>query len=92
MAQQTNVYHHGLIHVCSKLCDTCIYRPGSPLEDTPIKAAAVKAQTAVICHATLPFKEQAICRGFFNATPTLPLQLAVTLGCIKFVPPPPKDK
>jgi len=82
--KRVNVFREGKVHVCAALCPSCIYRPGSPLMEVPIKAAAVRDQTAVICHSTIDLKEQAVCRGFYETTPTLPLMLARDLDLIVF--------
>lgn len=79
-----NVYRDGKIHVCAKLCETCIFKPDSPLRQTPIIDQAVKDNTAVVCHATLDTPNQSVCRGFYENHHTLPLVLARAMGNIEF--------
>lgn len=79
-----NVFRDDKIHVCAKLCDTCIFKPDSPLRDVSIIAEAVKDNTAVICHSTLDKPNQSVCRGFFEKHHTLPLALARMMGNIEF--------
>lgn len=68
------------MHVCKRMCSTCVYRPDSPAFDTPIKRIAVEADNAVICHATLDLPEQAVCAGFWQNENTTPIALAKALG------------
>lgn len=82
--QEFNAFDGEHIHVCARMCKTCIYRKDSPVYDTPIKREAVENETAVICHSTLDAEQQLVCRGFYEHTPTFPLQLAQALDMIKF--------
>jgi hypothetical protein len=45
-------------------------------------ADAVKDNSAIICHSTLD-GDNAVCRGFFDAHKTQPLQIAERLGMIE---------
>lgn len=46
---------------------------------------ATKNESAIVCHATLGTKENAVCRGFFDKHPTAPLQIAERLGFVELV-------
>lgn len=84
--QKFNAYRDGFVHICKSICKTCIYRPGSPLMDIPIKAEAVKNNNAVICHSTLKGQgssNQAVCRGFYENDRTPLLRLADHFGIVK---------
>lgn len=85
-----NVYRDGVIHVCDRLCDTCIYRPDTHLADVRerMERESIENQTAIVCHSTIYGANgnmNAVCRGFYERHKTDPLQLAERLGCIKFV-------
>lgn len=79
-----NAARDGTVHVCAKMCKTCIYRPGSPAFNTPIKREAVRDGTAVICHDTLD-GDNAVCRGFFENENTPPLAFAKYFKLLTFV-------
>jgi hypothetical protein len=91
----SNVYRDGKVHVLSEKCPTCVFRPGNLMDLDPGRLAgmvkeATAAQTAIICHSTLPYHpkggdEQAVCRGFFDRHPTQPLQIAERLDMIAWV-------
>jgi len=51
---------------------------------------AQRNDSAIICHATLGTKANAVCRGFFDRYSTLPLRLAQVIGNLVFVDPPKK--
>ena len=85
-----NVYRDGKVHVCQKMCKTCIFRAGNlmQLETGRVDgmvADAVANESAIICHSTLGGDENAVCRGFFDQHKTLPLKLAVAVGNIQKV-------
>ena len=76
-----NAFREGRVHVCASMCETCIYRPDSELFNTPIKAQAKAADSAVICHHTLCGRprENAVCAGFYRHDSTPILRLAKRL-------------
>jgi hypothetical protein len=41
-------------------------------------------ESAIVCHQTLD-ADNAVCRGYFDRYPTLPLKLAVALGIVREV-------
>jgi hypothetical protein len=88
MPHSRQPYRRHRIYVASRLCDTCIFRPGNLMQleegrvEEMVREACAK-ETAIICHETLS-GDKAICRGFFEQHPTLPLILADRLGRIKF--------
>lgn len=43
--------------------------------------------SAIVCHKTLD-GDNAVCRGFFDRYPTIPLRLAVALDVLREVDPP----
>lgn len=83
-----NVYRNGKMHVCAKMCETCIYRKDSPLFDVRIKSEAKRSDTAVICHSTLKADQKLVCAGFYAHDKTPTLQLAERMGIVVKVQPP----
>jgi hypothetical protein len=89
-----NVYRNGRVHVLTKRCATCVFRPGNLMSLSPGRLRDLiddnrEADSALTCHETLMIDEQAICRGFFDLDPkTQPLQVAERIGIITFVEPP----
>ncbi len=91
----SDAYRDGRVHVCAELCATCVFRPGNlmRLRAGRLRGMVDEAQaneSAIICHATLYGQHpdgEAVCRGFFDRYPTLPLQLAERLGLVAFVDP-----
>lgn len=86
-----NAYRDRKIHVCRRMCKTCIFRPGNLMNLAPGRVTdmvddATRDQSAIICHSTLS-GDNAVCRGFFDHHPTLPLRLAVATDAIEFVEP-----
>lgn len=86
-----DVYRDGRIHVCARMCDTCIFRPGNLMDLQPGRVAqmvadAVRKESTIVCHQTLDGKNAA-CRGFYDRYPTQPLQVAARLGLITEVDP-----
>jgi hypothetical protein len=84
-----NVYRNGKIHVCRKMCQSCIFRSGNVFHLEPgrrdeMVAGALAEETAIICHSTLD-GDNAVCRGFFDRHQTQPLQVAGRPGCLEFV-------
>lgn len=86
-----NAYRDGKVHVCSRLCTTCVFRAGNLMHLQPGRLAAMVAdanatQSAIICHSTLyrDGVDNAVCRGFYDRHPTQPLQIAQRLRLIHF--------
>lgn len=82
------MFRDGMVHVCSRMCDTCIFRPGNLLNLSKgrveqMVAQATRAESCIPCHETLNGK-QAVCRGFFERHATQSLQVADRLGFIVF--------
>ena len=88
-----NVFRDGRVHVLSRMCDTCIFRPGNlmHLEDGRVEEMVAEAQrdeSAIVCHKTLGTSENAACHGFFRRHASGPMQIADRLGFITYVDPP----
>ncbi len=92
-----NIYRNDKVHVLSRQCATCIFRPGNlmHLNTGRVKDMLASARSddggSIVCHATLG-GDNAICRGFYD----LPhkqqlLQLAERLGVVRLVEPPDKQ-
>lgn len=86
-----NAYRNGKVHVCRRMCSTCIFRPGNlaglmPGRVDQMVAQATAADSAIICHSTLD-GDNAVCRGFFDRHATGPLQIAERLGYLEFISP-----
>ena len=82
------VFRSGMIHVCKRMCDTCIFRAGNLMQLRPgrvdeMVAAAIEHQSCITCHKTLGGGE-AVCRGFFDKHKTVPLQLAESMRLLKW--------
>lgn len=80
------------VHVLREQCSTCIFRPGNLMHLNPgrlrdLVEANHEREAALTCHKTLA-GEEAICKGFFDKTPTWPLRLAESMGVIEWVDPP----
>lgn len=96
-----NIFRDGKVHVLSKECATCIFKPHS----RPVDGARVGGMVrdtmdtdgaTVVCHSTLyrsGKQENAICRGWYDRLGDRDsiLQVADRLGIIQEVPPPPKE-
>jgi len=88
------IFREGRVHVCSRLCETCIFRPGNlmNLREGVVEsmvAGALAIEGVIVCHSTLDGEEHLVCRGFFERHPTSPLQVASRLGFLEEVDPPP---
>jgi hypothetical protein len=86
-----NAYREGKIHVCDRLCDTCVFRSGNLMRLEPGRLAAMVAEakadeSAIICHSMLYQDDidNAVCRGFYDRHPTQPLEIAERLGLVEF--------
>jgi len=94
------VYRDGKVHVCARLCDSCILRKDegsitphlTPGRVEQMLRDATKRQSCIPCHATLD-GPQAICRGYYELRDSLEyanatLQIAERLGFVEFMEPP----
>ncbi len=86
---KNNTFDGQFIHVLSERCKTCIFRPGNLMHLPPGRVSemcdeAQENNGAIICHSTLDKEQQAVCKGFFDRHPTIPLQVAVRLDRIKY--------
>jgi hypothetical protein len=86
------VFRDGMVHVRATMCETCIFRPGNlmRLEEGRVEGlvkAATEAQSCIPCHKTIlggDRRGEAVCRGFYEKHPTVPLQLAAAMGKVRF--------
>lgn len=83
-----SVFRDGKIHVCSEMCDTCIFSPGNLMHLASGRVAemvkeATRNESCIPCHKHLD-SDAFVCRGFFNKHPTAPLQIADRLGMVVF--------
>jgi hypothetical protein len=86
-----DAYRDGRVHVCREMCSTCIFRPGNlmRLQSGRVREMvdeAREADAAIICHKTLD-GPNAVCRGFADRWPTLPLKVAAALDVIEMIDP-----
>ena len=90
-------FRGGKIHVLAEKCSTCVFWPGNRMDLhkgrlKDLIDSNVEADSALTCHKTLPEwpgdAEPAVCRGFYDARRTTPLQIADRLGFIVFDPAP----
>lgn len=97
--RRTDVAQPGEIRLCSRMCDTCIFRPGN-LMHLPRGRVAEMARSArrdegqIVCHATLDTDAPAICRGYADKADhgrSLALRIGRLLGWIKEIRPPGKE-
>lgn len=84
-----NPYRDGKVHVCKRMCDTCIFRSGNLMSLTEDRVQsmveeATENNSAIICHSTLN-GDNAVCRGFFDLHKTQTLSIAERLGAIEYV-------
>lgn len=82
------VYRDGRVHVCVRMCATCIFRPGNLMHLQPgrvegMVAEAVGNEGHITCHDTLD-ADEAVCRGFWDRHRTQLLQIADRLGVVAF--------
>lgn len=95
-----NVYREGKVHVLAAECATCIFNPHTRPVDGARVAGMVRDTmeeqgASVVCHSTLyrgEPEEHAVCRGWWSrlAHRDPILRLAMAMGVIEEVPPPPK--
>lgn len=85
------------MHVLNERCSTCVFRPGNLMELSPgrlktLTQANVNNDSALTCHQTLGTSCPAVCRGFFDAYPTMPLRLAAAMNVLIFDPASPEHE
>ena len=76
----------------SKMCDTCIFRPGNLMMLKPGRVESMVAQATrneghIPCHMTTYQQSkqgEAVCHGFFKIHRTSLLQIAERLGVIEW--------
>ena len=96
---KTNVYRNGKVHVCARMCSTCIFRPGNPMNlpegrVEKMTADAIKSEGVISCHHTTYGEHkdgEAVCRGFYELKSTVLLRLAAALNIIEWQEPEPKE-
>lgn len=91
----------GQVHVLAERCSTCVFHPGNLMHLHPGRLkdlidTNVRNDSALTCHSTLPNNDSraqpAVCRGFYDAYPTMPLKVARALDAVTYDPaPPPKE-
>lgn len=88
------VFRDGKVHVMAKMCPTCIFRPGNLMRLEPVRVkhmveGATKAESCIPCHETThnQAEGEAICRGFYEKFPTVPIRLAQALGRLVEITP-----
>ena len=92
-------YRDGRIHVLSRMCSTCVFRPGNlmDLNSGRLKGMVEESlaqDSAITCHQTLPYGGYAVpggavCRGFYDAHGhrVTPLQIAERIGLVSLSVP-----
>lgn len=93
MSRKAGPFYNGKVHVQSRMCDTCIFRPGNLMHLDPGRVEgmveeATRRDSCIPCHQTIHTGRrnvQAVCRGFYDRHATGPLQLAEILDFIEFV-------
>lgn len=95
------VYRDGQVHVLSRKCDTCIFRPGNLMHLEEGRAdrmaeEAVANQSVIPCHATIygEDKAPAICRGYWDVHRRRVgiLQVAERMDVVAYDEPPEKEQ
>ncbi len=95
---RSDVAEPGEIRLCSRMCDTCIFRPGNLMFLAPGRMAGmVKEARAdeghITCHKTLDTDAPAICRGYADKADhgrSMALRVGRIMGMIKEIDPPEK--
>jgi hypothetical protein len=89
MTKKNMVFYDGKIHVRSKMCDTCIFRPGNLMSLREGRVEQMIEDSGddgcIPCHDMLDCKKQAVCRGFWKKHKNQILQIAERLGFVEFV-------
>ena len=88
---KTNVFRDNKIHVCRRMCSTCIFTDHSPVsvERRDQMAHDASEQDGCIpCHHTIHNNDErgeAVCRGFYNLGSSVPIRLATAMKLIEWV-------
>jgi len=98
--RRSDVAEPGEIRLCSRMCDTCVFRPGNlmllePGRVADMVRAARRDEGHITCHKTLDTDAPAICRGYADgpdAGRSLALRFGRALGWIKEIDPPTKEE
>ncbi len=96
---KTNVFRGGKVHVCARMCETCIFRPGNLMRlpeglVESLTKEALKIDGCVPCHHTMHGQHEdgeAVCRGFYELCESVPLRLAAALRVIEWQEPETKE-
>lgn len=88
------------VRLCSRMCDTCVFRPGNLMNLRPGRLASwVKElhrdQGHIVCHKTLDTQAPAICRGYADKADqgrSFALRVGRAMGWIKEIEPPGKEE
>lgn len=91
----TDVFRDDKVHVCARMCKTCIFRPGNLMGLRPGRVEQMVREVTRIdgcipCHQTTYGQHEAgeaVCRGFFELHATAPLVLARLLERIEWQEP-----
>lgn len=97
--EQPGPFRDGVVHVLSRKCSTCIFRPGNLMHLRPgavdkMVSECQEENTVIPCHDTLFDGDgKAVCRGFYDLhrQDTMPLRLAMGFGIVRFTDPPEKE-
>ena len=84
-----DVFRDGRVHVQSRMCSTCIFRPGNLMHLRPGRVDQMVADAGddgcIPCHKNLTGHGAAVCRGFYDRRRNQVLQVAERLGVIEEV-------
>lgn len=81
-----NVYRKGTVHIQRVQCNSCIFKPGSPIPRERVaqmRADSEAGMSCIVCHDTLD-TDNAACRGHLDAGCPI-LQIAVRLKAVTWV-------
>lgn len=86
------MYHAGRVHVRRTMCPTCIFLPGNRMHLNPGRVEQMRADAdrdggCIPCHETIhgQASQEAVCRGYFDRTQSIPLRLAIAMGVVEWV-------
>jgi hypothetical protein len=96
---QHNVFRDDHVHVCARMCDTCIFHSGNRMQlksgrvREMVDSARSKEGGTIVCHSTLD-GNNAICRGYWDrfAQQDVLIRLAIVMNRIREITPPRKNK
>lgn len=88
------VYFDGFVHVVREMCETCVLRPGNPMQLAPGRVrgmieGSIANNSAYACHKTLDGTQQGVCRGYWDRYKDRVsiLQIAERLNVVKEIDP-----